>query len=66
MKALGLDEEEKKKVFLNLDKYGNTGSASISIALDEMNSQGLLKRGDRMAVAGFGGGLAYAGIVFEW
>ena len=66
MKALGLDEEEKKKVFLNLDKYGNTGSASISIALDEMNSQGLLKRGDRMAVAGFGGGLTYAGIVFEW
>lgn len=66
MKALGLAPEEKKKVFLNLDKYGNTGSASISIALDEMNSQGMLKRGDKVAVAGFGGGLTYAGIVFEW
>ena len=59
----GLDRE---KVFLNLEKYGNTGSASIAIALDEMNGKGMLKRGDKVAVMGFGGGLTYAGIVFEW
>ncbi len=66
LKVLGMEPEEKEKVFLNLDKYGNTGSASIPIALDEMNEQGLLKRGDKVAVAGFGGGLTYAGVVFEW
>lgn len=59
----GLDRE---KVFLNLEKYGNTGSASIAIALDEMNGKGMLRRGDKVAVMGFGGGLTYAGIVFEW
>lgn len=57
---------EREKVFLNLEKYGNTASASIPIALDEMNEKGLLTRGEKLAVIGFGGGLTYAGIVLEW
>lgn len=64
LKTMGIDDHSK--VFLNLDKYGNTGSASIPIALDEMNRQGLLKRGELVGVCGFGGGLTYASAVFEW
>lgn len=59
----GLD---RGKVFLNLDRNGNTGSASVLIALDEMNTKGMLKRGEKIALMGFGGGLTYAGIVLEW
>lgn len=57
---------EREKVFLDLERYGNTGSASIPIALDDMDAQGLLRRGEKIAVVGFGGGLTYAGAVFEW
>ncbi len=51
---------------MNLDKYGNTSAASIAILLDEVNKSGKLKNGDKIALAGFGGGLTWAGLMLEW
>ena len=55
-----------EKMFVNVEKYGNTSSASIPICVDEMNKQGLLQRGDLIAVVGFGAGLTYGAAVIEW
>lgn len=57
---------DTKKFYMNLDKYGNTSAASIPIALSEMNENGLLKKGDKIILAGFGGGLTWAGVLIEW
>ena len=58
--------EPPEKFFLNLEEYGNTSAASIPIALDEMNRRGLLQRGQRLALAGFGGGLTWGAALMEW
>jgi len=55
-----------EKIFMNLDKYGNTSSASIPICLDEMNRNNMLKKGDKIILVGFGGGLTYGGVLIEW
>lgn len=57
---------QRDKIFCNVEKYGNTSSASIPIALDELNRDGRLKRGDRVCAVGFGGGLTYGAALFEW
>lgn len=57
---------DKDKFFVNLDKYGNTSSASIAIAIDEMNKKNLLKAGDKIILVGFGGGLTYGASLIEW
>jgi 3-oxoacyl-[acyl-carrier-protein] synthase-3 len=62
-KRLGI---EKEKFYLNLDRYGNTSGASIPIALDEMNKKGLLQKGDKIILVGFGGGLTYGSILIQW
>jgi 3-oxoacyl-[acyl-carrier-protein] synthase-3 len=54
------------KFYINLDKYGNTSAASIPIALNEMNNQGLLKPGDKIIMVAFGGGLTYGGALIQW
>lgn len=54
------------KFYVNIDRYGNTSSASIPIALDEMNRSGMLKKGDLIALSAFGGGLASAACVLRW
>lgn len=51
---------------INLDKYGNTSAASVAILLDEVNKNGQLKKGDTIAMAGFGGGLTWAGLLLKW
>lgn len=53
---LGLPED---KVFINLDKYGNTSAASVGIALAEAREQGLLKPGSRVLLAAMGGGFTW-------
>ena len=55
-----------EKVFVNLDKYGNTSAASIPIALDEANRQGLLKKGDIVLLDAFGGGYTYGSVLIRW
>ena len=54
------------RVVLNLEWYGNTSSASIPIALDELSKSGALARGDKLILVGFGGGLTYGAAVVEW
>jgi len=52
-----------EKVIINVDKYANTSSATIPIALDEAIRDGKIKRGDNLLMAAFGAGLT-AGAVF--
>jgi len=54
------------KFIVNINKYGNTSSASIPIALDEAVREGKIKRGDKMIMVGFGGGLSWGGVCLEW
>ena len=51
---------------ISLDHCGNISAASVPILLDEMNRNGLLKPGMKIALAGFGGGLTWASAVLEW
>jgi len=55
-----------EKIYLNIEEYANTSSASIPIALDEMNRSGQLKKGDLILTVGFGGGLTYGGNIIIW
>ena len=56
---------DKNKFYINLDKYGNTSAASIPIALSELYEKGLVKKGDKIILAAFGGGLTWAGALIE-
>lgn len=56
----------KEKVFINVQKYGNTSAASIPIALDEANREGRLKRGDLLLVCSFGGGFTWGASLIRW
>lgn len=56
----------QEKFYVNIDRYGNTSSASIPIALDELNRVGKLKRGDLILLPAFGGGLASACCLIRW
>jgi 3-oxoacyl-[acyl-carrier-protein] synthase-3 len=56
----------RDKMFVNLDRYGNTSAAAVAIALDEANRTGRIKRGDYVLMVVFGGGLTWASTVIEW
>lgn len=55
-----------EKFVINIDKYGNTSSASVPMALDELARSGKLKRGDKIVMSAFGGGLSSAACIIEW
>ncbi|MDR0444160.1 MAG: ketoacyl-ACP synthase III [Treponema sp.] len=55
-----------ERFYLNIEEYANTSAASIPLALDEMNRNGLLKKGDLLLTVGFGGGLTYGGNIIIW
>ncbi len=57
---------KNEKVFINVQKYGNTSAASIPIALDEANREGRLKRGDLLLVCSFGGGFTWGASLIRW
>ncbi len=71
IKKLGVDSA---KVFVNLQKYGNTSAASIPIALDEAmqdgrikkGQDGRIKKGDILALVGFGAGLTAGANIVKW
>ena len=54
------------KVFVNIQRYGNTSAASIPIALAEAAESGRLKKGDRVLLVAFGGGFTWGASVMEW
>lgn len=55
-----------EKFYVNIERYGNTSSASVPIALDELNRSGKLKKGDLLLLTAFGGGLANASCLLTW
>ncbi len=55
-----------EKVFVNVDKYGNTSSASVPIALDEAVRSGRIQRGDLVLFSVFGAGFTWASGVVRW
>ncbi|MDQ3881199.1 MAG: 3-oxoacyl-ACP synthase, partial [Chloroflexota bacterium] len=54
------------KVFLNIEKYGNTSAASVPMALVEAVAAGRVKRGDRLLMVAFGAGYTAGAAVVEW
>lgn len=54
------------KMVVDIDKYGNTSSATMPIALDELARAGKLSPGDKIVFAGFGGGFNYGAALLEW
>ncbi len=62
-KALNLADG---KVFVNLEKYGNTSAASIPIALCEALDEGKVKSGDNLLMVGFGAGLTWGACAVQW
>ncbi|WP_300389408.1 beta-ketoacyl-ACP synthase III [Fusobacterium sp.] len=55
-----------EKFYMNLQKFGNTSSASVGLALGEALEKGLVKKGDLIALTGFGAGLTYGSIIMRW
>jgi len=62
-KKTGIDKE---KFLLNLDRYGNTAAASVGLALDENVTNGTIKPGELVLIMGFGGGLSWGGVLFQF
>jgi len=62
-KRLGVGRD---KIVMNIERFGNTSSASIPIALSETIERGLLKTGQLILFTGFGGGLSWGSIAWRW
>ncbi len=60
---LGMPAE---KVFVNVNKYGNTSAASIPLALDEAYRSGVIKKNHLVAAVGFGAGLTWGASILRW
>ena len=54
------------KVFVNIDRYGNTGAASVYIALEEAWARGRINPGDLLLLAAFGGGFTWGSALVRW
>ena len=63
--AKGLDLP-MERMFVNLDKYGNTSAASVPIALAEAVNEGRVKVGDRIVIVAFGAGFTSGAVTIEW
>jgi 3-oxoacyl-[acyl-carrier-protein] synthase-3 len=63
MERLGVPME---KCWVNIQRYGNTSSASVPMTLDEANRAGRLNRGDIVAMMAIGAGLAWGGAIVRW
>ncbi len=63
IETLGIPQE---KVFVNVDRYGNTSAASIPIALHEAVEQGRIQKGSNVLMVGFGAGLTWGSCLFRW
>ena len=57
-------ELDKSKVMMNIEKYGNTTSATLPLLLNDYETQ--LKKGDNLIFAAFGGGFTWGSIYLKW
>jgi len=55
----------KEKLYVNMDRFGNTSSASVPLCLHEMHQNGLLQKGQIVVCTGFGAGLTYGAFVLK-
>ena len=55
-----------EKIFVNIDRCGNTSAATVAIALDEANRQGRIKKGDIIELVAFGAGFTWGSCVIRW
>lgn len=62
MDKLGLPKE---KVYINIDKYGNSSAGSVGLCLDQLWKAGKIKQGDAIVLVAFGGGLTWASSVWR-
>ena len=62
MSKLGLPME---RTYTNVDKYGNTGGASVGVALGEAIERGVIKKGDKVVLVSFGAGLCWGAVLLE-
>lgn len=62
-KRLNLTED---RLFVNIEKYGNTSSASVPLALDEAYTSGRIKPGDNVLMVAFGGGMAWGATLVKF
>jgi len=62
-RRIGLPME---RVMVNIDRFGNTSTATIPLALHDAVAGGRVKSGDRVLIAGFGSGLTWAACLLEW
>ena len=56
----------KEKIFVNVDKYGNTSAASIPLALDEAVRTSFIKKGNLILIVTFGAGFAWGSALVKW
>ena len=56
----------RDKAYINIDRFGNTSSASIPIAIDEIDKNNLLRPGDTVLLVAFGGGLTWSSSIIKW
>jgi 3-oxoacyl-[acyl-carrier-protein] synthase-3 len=61
--TLGIDD---KQMFVNIDRYGNTGASSIPIALGEFLQRESIDVGEHLLFIAFGGGLTWGAAVLRW
>ncbi len=55
-----------EKVYVNIDRYGNTSAASVPIALDEARKRGVIKEGSNTVLVAFGAGFTWGSAVIKW
>jgi 3-oxoacyl-[acyl-carrier-protein] synthase-3 len=54
------------RVYVNIDRFGNTSSASVPLALDEAYRNGRIAPGDYVLMVAFGGGLVWGSALMRW
>lgn len=59
-------KQPMEKFPINLNECGNISAASVPILLDEVNRRGMIKKGDKIVLAGFGAGLTWGAAVLTW
>ncbi len=64
--AMDVLDIPRSKVFINLDRYGNTSGGSIPLALDEAVAEGRVKPGNLIMLSGFGAGLSWGTALMRW
>jgi 3-oxoacyl-[acyl-carrier-protein] synthase-3 len=56
----------REKTVINIDRYGNTSSASVPVTLDEAVREGRIKEGDLVAMMAIGAGMSWGSAIIRW